>query len=235
MISSSLGKLLKQKKKDVVVSGICPCRDRFNQKANDVNQLLAGKGGENGFDYISHNNINTRLHLNRDGLHLNKKGIHQISCNFKDYFHNGLKFGRNLQNFDLTDNLITEDLNRSNHLGKSLSHSENNSTSCISFISSIRKQYPKNIIMGNLNINSLQNKFELIKEVFFNNIDVFFLSETKLDETFPNIQFQIEGYKNFRLYGTCYWGGVCMYVNEDIAARCVKYNCLSNIESICLE
>ena len=87
-ISSSLGKLLKRKKNDVV-SGICPRRDCFNQNANDVNQLLAGKCGENGSDYIPHNNINTRLHLNRDGLHLNRKGIYQISCNFKDYFNNG--------------------------------------------------------------------------------------------------------------------------------------------------
>ena len=62
-----------------------------------------------------------------------------------------------------------------------------------------------------MNINSLRNKFEL-KKVFFNNIDVFFLSETKLDETFPSNQFQIEGYKNFRLDRNCYGGGVCMYV-----------------------
>ena len=87
--SSSLGKLLKRKKNDVVVSGICPRRDCFNQNANDVNQLLAGKCGENGSDYMPHNNINTRLHLNRDSLHLNRKGIYQISCNFKDYFNNG--------------------------------------------------------------------------------------------------------------------------------------------------
>ena len=57
--------------------------------------------------------------------------------------------------------------------------------------------------MGHLNINSLRNKFELIKEVFFNNIDALFLSETKLDETFPNNLFQIEGYKNFRLDRNC--------------------------------
>ena len=90
--------------------------------------------------------------------------------------------------------------------------------------------------MGHLNINSLQYKqFELIKEVFFNNIDVFFLTETKLDENFPNNQFQIEDYKNFRLDRNCYGGGVCLYANQDIAARCVKYNSLSNTESICLE
>ena len=49
--------------------------------------------------------------------------------------------------------------------------------------------------MNHLNINSLRNRFELIKEVFYDNIDVLFLSETKLDETFPNNQFQIEDWK----------------------------------------
>ena len=68
-------------------------------------------------------------------------------------------------NLQSTDNLITEDLKKSNHLGESLSHSENNSTDSISSISSIRKQYPKNIIMSHLNTNLLRNKSELIKEV----------------------------------------------------------------------
>ena len=44
-----------------------------------------------------------------------------------------------------------------------------------------------------------------------------------------------EGYKNFTLDRNCYGGDVCMYVNQDIAARRVEYYSLSNIESICLE
>ena len=63
-------------------------------------------------------------------------------------------------------------------------------------------------------------------------MDVFFLSETKLDEIFPSIQFQIEGYKSFRRDRNCYEGGVCMYVNQDKAARRAS---LSNIENVCLE
>ena len=50
-----------------------------------------------------------------------------------------------------------------------------------------------------------------------------------------NNQFQIKGYKNFKLNRHCYGGGVCMYVSHDIAARRVEYNFLSNIENICLE
>ena len=53
--------------------------------------------------------------------------------------------------------------------------------------------------MDHLNINSLRNRFELIKEVSFNNINMFFLGEVKLDETFPSNQFKIEGYDIFKL------------------------------------
>ena len=45
--------------------------------------------------------------------------------------------------------------------------------------------------MGHLNINSFRNKFELVKDVFFNIIHVFFLSETKLDETFLNFKLKV--------------------------------------------
>ena len=89
--------------------------------------------------------------------------------------------------------------------------------------------------MGHLNINSLRNKFELIKEVFCNNRDVFFVSETKIDESFPNNQFQIEGYKHFRKDRNCHGAGVCMYINQDIASRRIEYSSLSNIENICVE
>ena len=64
---------------------------------------------------------------------------------------------------------------------------------------------------------------------------MFFLSETKLGETFPNNQFQIESFKNLRLDRNRYGGGICMYASQDIAARRVEYNSLCNIESICLE
>ena len=42
----------------------------------------------------------------------------------------------------------------------------------------------------------LKNFFilELIKRTF----DIFLISETKIDDSFPNTQFKIEGYKSFR-------------------------------------
>ena len=49
--------------------------------------------------------------------------------------------------------------------------------------------------MGHLNVNSLRSKFEAVEdELVQNKVDICFLSETKIDETFPNQQFMINGY-----------------------------------------
>ena len=71
-----LGNAVKTKKGKSVISRICPCRYHFNKKAYEVNQLLAGKYGENGFNYIPHDNISTGLYFSRDGFHLKRKGIY---------------------------------------------------------------------------------------------------------------------------------------------------------------
>ena len=49
----------------------------------------------------------------------------------------------------------------------------------------------KNLIIGQLNINSLQNKFDLLTYQNKNNIDILMITETKLDESFPIGQFSI--------------------------------------------
>ena len=65
----------------------------------------------------------------------------------------------------------------------------------------LRKQrldYPKNVIFGHLNINSLRNKFESISELIKGNFDIFLINETKLDASFPSNQFAMSGYKFVR-------------------------------------
>ena len=52
-----------------------------------------------------------------------------------------------------------------------------------------RLKTQKNVILGDLNINSLRNKIGGVEELIRNNIDISLFSETKLDETFPNQQF----------------------------------------------
>ena len=61
-------------------------------------------------------------------------------------------------------------------------------------LNEIRKKNPNRIIIAHLNINSIRNKFEMLKEVVGNKIDVLLISETKLDDTFPLNQFILEGF-----------------------------------------
>ena len=56
------------------------------------------------------------------------------------------------------------------------------------------------LIFGQININSVRNKFELLFSLISNNIDVLLISETKIDNTFPVSQFCVPGYSvPFRL------------------------------------
>ena len=53
----------------------------------------------------------------------------------------------------------------------------------------MKAQSSDKLILGHLNINSIQNKFEARKFIIDNNIDIFLISETKLDDSFPSAQF----------------------------------------------
>ena len=50
------------------------------------------------------------------------------------------------------------------------------------------------LITGQLNINSLRNKFDCLVQQITWNVDILMVSETKLDNSFPLGQFLIDGY-----------------------------------------
>ena len=56
---------------------------------------------------------------------------------------------------------------------------------------------PKKITIGHLNVNSLRNKLISIEELIKSKLDIFLVSETKIDHSFPNQQFSIDGYKTY--------------------------------------
>ena len=49
-------------------------------------------------------------------------------------------------------------------------------------------------IVSYLNINSIRNKFESLKTVVCNNLDIITIAETKLDSPFTTSQFMIDGF-----------------------------------------
>ena len=64
----------------------------------------------------------------------------------------------------------------------------------------VKIKRPKNVIIGNLNINSISGKFDQLTCLVPNNADILVLTDTKLDETFTTYNFLRDGFSSaFRL------------------------------------
>ena len=71
-----------------------------------------------------------------------------------------------------------------------------NNTTLNSFskIKELRIGNANKVITGNLNINSIRNKFEQSKETALKYIDTYVVTETKLDETFLDSLLLMDGF-----------------------------------------
>ena len=70
-------------------------------------------------------------------------------------------------------------------------------------------------IIGHLNINSIRNKFEMLSMSVAQYVDILVLSESKLDSTFPSIQFLINGFPfPHKLDRNSKVSGILLYVME---------------------
>ena len=101
----------------------------------------------------------------------------------------------------------------------------------------IRISNVNRIIIGQLNINSIRNKFDDMKFIVTGNFDILVITESKLDRSFPANQFIIEGFSPpFRADRDSKGGGVLIYAREDIACRELKcHSSLKCIEGIFIE
>ena len=59
-------------------------------------------------------------------------------------------------------------------------------------INDLRNQNPFRVLIRDININSIRNKFEPLVSFINNNLDILMISETKIDDTFPHLQFLIK-------------------------------------------
>ena len=105
----------------------------------------------------------------------------------------------------------------------------------IDSIRQLKLSNPHKIILGHLNINSLRNKFESIADVIQGTFDIFLLSETKIDESFPDKQFRLNNYKIFRKDRNRYGGGIMFYVNENLPCKSLTTKIDNLTETIFLE
>ena len=103
-------------------------------------------------------------------------------------------------------------------------------------VKNYKLENPKNITKGHLNVILLRNKLISIGEMTKSKLDIFLVSETKNNHSFPNKQFSIDGYKTYRRGRNSFDGGLLFYVNENIPCRQITAEQIySNFEIIFLE
>ena len=91
------------------------------------------------------------------------------------------------------------------------------------------------LVIRNLNINSISNKFDNLKLIIQGNIVILVITKIKKDSTFPLNQFSIQGYlKPYRFDRNRNGGGVFIYVPKDIPSRELKSTILQRILKVIL-
>ena len=107
-------------------------------------------------------------------------------------------------NFILTLILKILDKNSSRKKEESKSRKFNNSKKCVSsLLKDISKRNINIIRIGQLNINSVKNKFILAVE---ENLNILLITETKIDSSFSEDQFKNDGFTTpYRVDKGCHW------------------------------
>ena len=95
-------------------------------------------------------------------------------------------------------------------------------------IKSIKMIFSDNIVVAQININSIRNK---------GNVDILVITETKLDNTFPISQFKMDGYATpYRLDRNRNGRGILVFVREDIPSKNLQEHMLpGDIEALPIE
>ena len=133
---------------------------------------------------------------------------------------------------------------RNENLDKSRSEQKKFSSACdlshekgLDKLNVARSRNPNRILIAPLNINSLRNKFEILKETVTNKVDILLISKTKLDSSLPLNQFHVDGFTTpCRLDRNQNGGGIMLYIEEDVPSKSLTEIKLDNeIENIFIE
>ncbi|XP_063420709.1 uncharacterized protein LOC134705924 [Mytilus trossulus] len=102
----------------------------------------------------------------------------------------------------------------------SSSSSESSGSDIFTELREARKKHINNFHICHLNINSMRYKFDELKPILLDKIvDCLIISETKLDSSFKDSLFEVDGYKLQRRDRTDHGGGIATFMRADIPAR----------------
>ena len=139
------------------------------------------------------------------------------------------------------ESYISDDLNNEPNIpGVEASISDTSADRAIDAKSSLNLLRLRNIgrvIEGYLNINSIRNTLDVLREIVSKNLDILMIAETRIDASFPTGQFAIEGFATlFRLDRNANGADLLVYVRSDIPShRLSSFNFSDGIECISFE
>ena len=101
----------------------------------------------------------------------------------------------------------------------------------------LRLKYPQNPIIVQININSIGDKFETLVSLVTSDIDILMIPEKKIDESFPLLQFMIDGFSmRYRRDRKAHGGEILVYFRNNITTKLLKLeNLPSDTEAIFIE
>ena len=106
-----------------------------------------------------------------------------------------------------------------------------------SILNFLQSNHPQKTIIGHINISSIRFEFDILKLMLAELLDILKISETKLDDSFPEAQFFTEGFRTpFRLDPNKHGGDILSYVRNNIEAVLLTDHVFPNdIEAFFLE
>ena len=98
-----------------------------------------------------------------------------------------------------------------------------------SVLTNLKLRNVNRILCAQININSIRNKFDQLKSMISGKIDILAITETELNDSFPEAQFFLEGYTMpYRLDCSEDGGGIMIFVREEIPSRSIDPSPLTN-------
>ena len=187
-------------------------KDRRNLEKShaDTNSRLKNFCKQKNIGLIDDENLKENQ-LGIKKLHLNRKGNILFAKNLLKFIEDNWNFRSETDIFKEENGASDDSTVLQSDVKKSLKN--------------IRTSNNNKLIFGHLNVNSLRNKFDILSEQTKCSIDIFMVSETKLDDSFPEGQLLIKGFHSpFKFDRNKNGGRIMLYVREDIPANLLNHD-----------
>ena len=90
------------------------------------------------------------------------------------------------------------------------------------------------IKLDQLNINSIKKKFDLFVPALVRNLYILLVTETKINSSFPEGQFEVDGFTTpYRVDRDYDGGGILLYIRQDIPSKLlINVKISENLEGV---